>query len=185
MEFDRNRFKQFVIQQFAQNGNGYRIVDDPDAAQFQMIVYVLNLEKASPTAAQQALGQGYQGGAIVGGAAIGAAATRSWVGAGVGGAVGGAAELIAGAAVKDVTYMLVTDVQIKERAAKGVVVRKDTRIDSKVSDAGASRQTSSEVSDRKEYRTRIVTTANKANLTLPEAEELMFQKTAYSMSGFF
>jgi hypothetical protein len=99
--------------------------------------------------------------------------------------VGGAAELIAGAAVKDVTYMLVTDVQIKERAAKGVIVRKDTRVDTKVSDAGAARQTSSEVSDRKEYRTRIVTTANKVNLTLPEAEELMFQKTAYSMSGFF
>jgi hypothetical protein len=185
MEFDRNRFRQFVIQQFAQNANGYRVVDDPDAAQFQMVVYVLNLEKASPTAAQQALGQGYQGGAIVAGSAIGAAATRSWAGAGVGGVVGGAAELIAGAAVKDVTYMLVTDVQIKERAAKGVIVRKDTRVDTKVSDAGAARQTSSEVSDRKEYRTRIVTTANKANLTLPEAEELMFQKTAYSMSGFF
>jgi hypothetical protein len=185
MEFDRNRFRQFVTQQFAQNANGYRVIDDPDAAQFQMVVYVLNLEKASPTAAQQALGVGYQGGAIAGGAAIGAVATRSWVGAGVGGVVGGAAEVIAGAAVKDVTYMLVTDVQIKERAAKGVIVRKDTRVDTKVSDAGAARQTSSEVSDRKEYRTRIVTTANKVNLTLPEAEELMFQKTAYSMSGFF
>jgi len=30
-----------------------------------------------------------------------------------------------------------------------------------------------------------VTTANKANLTLPEAQAPMFTKTAYAMSGFF
>ncbi|MFP5350909.1 MAG: complement resistance protein TraT, partial [Gammaproteobacteria bacterium] len=45
--------------------------------------------------------------------------------------------------------------------------------------------TASEVGDQKEYRTRIVTTANKANLTLAEADELMFKKTAYAMAGFF
>ena len=186
MEFDRRKFKQFVTEQFTTaNDKGYRIIDDPDEAQFLMVVYVLNLEKASPTAAQAALGQGYQGGAIAAGAAIGGAATRSWTGAGVGGLVGGAAELISGAAVKDVTYMLVSDVQIQEKAAKGVMVRRDTRVDTKVSDAGASRQTSSEVSNRKEYRTRIVTTANQANLELPAAEELMFKKAAYSMAGFF
>ena len=185
MEFDRRKFKQFVTEQFTQaNDKGYRIIDDPDEAQFLMVVYVLNLEKASPTAAQAALGQGYQGGAIAAGAAVGGAATRSWGGAAVGGVVGGAAELISGAAVKDVTYMLVSDVQIQEKAAKGVLVRKDTRVDTKVSDAGAARQTSSEVSNRKEYRTRIVTTANQANLELPQAEELMFKKAAYSMVGF-
>jgi hypothetical protein len=186
MEFDRRRFKQFVVQQFTQaNDNGYRIVDDPDSAQFLMVVYVLNLEKASPTAAQVALGQGYQGGAIAAGAAIGGAAAGSWAGAGVGGVIGGAAELISGAAVKDVTYMLVADVQIQEKAPKGVLVRKDSRVSTKVSDAGAATQTSSEVTNRKEYRTRIVTTANKVNLELPEAEELMFKKTAYAMAGFF
>jgi hypothetical protein len=186
MEFDRRRFKQSVVQQFTvANDNGYRIVDDPDSAQFLMVVYVLNLEKASPTAAQMALNQGYQGGAVAAGAIAGAAATQTWAGAGVGGLVGGAAELISGAAVKDVTYMLVTDVQIQEKAPKGVLVRKDTRIDTKVSDAGAARQTSSEVSTRREYRTRIVTTANKVNLEFAEAEELMFKKTAYSMAGFF
>ena len=159
MEFDRRRFKQFVVEQFtAANDNGYRIVDEPDQAQFLMVAYVLNLEKASPTAAQTALNQGYTGGAIAGGAIVGAAATQTWAGAGVGGLVGGAAELISGAAVKDVTYMLVTDVQIQEKAPKGVLVRKDTR---------------------------IVTTANKVNLELPEAEELMFKKTAYAMAGFF
>jgi hypothetical protein len=61
MEFDRRAFKTYVKEQFALNDNGYRIVDDPDAAQFVMVAYVLNLEKASPTAAEAALNQGYLG----------------------------------------------------------------------------------------------------------------------------
>jgi hypothetical protein len=188
MEFDRRQFKKFVSEQFSQfNDNGYRIVDDPSTAQFTMVAYVLNLEKTSPTAAQQALQQGYMGGAVAAGAAVGAMANTSNRGNGIigGGLIGGAAEFISGSLVKDVTYMLVCDVQIKERAAKGVIVRKDSQVDTKISDAGTSRQTSSEVGNQKEYRTRIVTTANKANLKLEEASELMFKKTAYSMAGFF
>ena len=188
MEFDRRKFKQFVSEQFTQfNDNGYRIVDDPGNAQFTMVAYVLNLEKTSLTAAQQALGQGYMGGAVLAGAAAGSLANTSNRGTGMvaGGLIGGAAEFISGSLVKDVTFMLVCDVQIKERAAKGVIVRKDSQVDTKISDAGSSRQTSSEVGKHKEYRTRIVTTANKANLVLEEASELMFKKTAYAMAGFF
>jgi len=188
MEFDRNAFKRFVVSQFAVPGNsGYTIVDDPEAAQFQMNLFVLNLEKTSPTAAEQALGKGYTGGSVAAGAAIGAMANNSnrYNGAAAGGILFGAADLISGSLVKDVTYMLVVDVQIKEKARKGVFVRKDSRIDSKISDAGTSRQTVSEVTNKKEYRTRIVTTANKANLELAEAQDLMFKKTAYAMAGFF
>ncbi len=188
MEFDRNSFKRFVIDQFSAPGNsGYTIVDDPDAAQFQMNVYVLNLEKTSPTAAEAALGKGYTGGAVVAGAALGAMANNSnrYRGAAAGGLLLGAADFISGSMVKDVTFMLVADVQIKEKARKGVFVRKDSKVDSKISDAGTSRQTFSEVSNKKEYRTRIVTTANKANLKLEEAQDTMFKKTAYAMAGFF
>lgn len=186
MEFDRRAFKRFIKEQFTQfNDNGYKIIDDPDKAQFQMIVYVLNLEKTDPTAAEAALRQGYMGGAVLAGAAAGGLTTHSRRGAVAGGLIGGAAEFISGSLVKDVTYMLVCDIQIKEKAAKGVLVRKDTQIDTKVSDAGTSRQTASEVSNRKEYRTRIVTTAEQANLELKDAQELMFKKTAYAMAGFF
>lgn len=188
MEFDRRAFKSFVQEQFGLNDNNYRLVDDPDAAQFVMVAYVLNLEKASPSAAQAALGQGYLGGSVASGAAVGAATSRAgeaWKGAAIGGVAAGAAEFISGALVKDVTYMLVCDVQIMERTKYGAIVRKDSQIDAKVSDVGSSRQTVSEVSNRKEYRTRIVTTANKANLKLEDAQTLMFQKTAYAMSGFF
>ena len=188
MEFDRRAFKNFVKEQFALNDNGYRIIEDPDAAQFTMVAYVLNLEKTSPSAAQAALGQGYLGGSVAAGAMIGAATSSrgdAWKGAATGGVALGAAEFISGALVKDVTYMLVCDIQIKERTKHGAIVRKDTQVDTKVSDAGSSRQSVTEVSNQKEYRTRIVTTANKANLKLELAQDQMFQKTAYAMSGFF
>lgn len=190
MEFDRRAFSNFVKQQFADNENGYRIVDEPGQARFQMLAYVLNLEKASQSAAQSALSQGYVGGgeAIAGagvGAVIGNNQGKTWQGGILGGVAASGASLVGNALVKDVTYMLVCDVSIREKAGAGVLVRKDTQIDTKVSDAGSSQQRVSEVTDKKEYRTRIVTTANKANLKLEEAQELMFDKTAYAMAGFF
>ena len=188
MEFDRRAFKKYVKSQFAQNDNGYRLTDSPKKAQYHMNVFVISLEKTSPTAAEAALKRGYTGdvgaGAALGaasGAEHGGSATRA-VGGGILGALGVTA---ANAFVQDVTFMLVADVQIKEKAGKGVFVRKDTKISAKVSDAGSSTQRVSEVSKHKEYRTRIVTTANKANLDLEEAQELMFDKTAYAMAGFF
>lgn len=185
MEFDRNAFKNFLMEQFAINQNGYRIVDDPSRAHYRLQAYVLNLEKSSPSAAELALRQGYMGGAIAAGAATGYIAGGGAKSTLAGAVVGGAAEVISGSLVKDVTFMLVCDVQISERAKEGAVVRTDTQIDTKAGDSGSERQTVSEVSNLKTYQTRIVTTANKANLKLETAQELMFKKTAYAMAGFF
>jgi hypothetical protein len=187
MEFDRREFKTYVKAKFVENADsGYSVVDDPSQAQFHMQIYVLNLEEASPTAAESALNSGFVG-SIAAGAAVGAVANSSnrYRGAAVGGLLAGAADVIAGSLVKDVTFMLVCDVKISEKVKKGVIVRKDTQISAKVSDAGSSKQRVSEVGNRKEYQTRIVTTANKANLKLEDAQELMFNKTAYAMAGFF
>jgi hypothetical protein len=191
-DFDRHAFSKFIRDQFATNEDGYQIVDDPDQAHFQMLVYVLNLEKASPDAAHAALSRGYSGGGeMVAGALAGAAVGSTThnpngvvAGAVVGGVVAAGASLVANSLVHDVTYMLVADISIREKTA-GALVRKDTSIDAKVSDSGTSQQRVSEVSDKKEYRTRVVTTANKANLQLPEAQDQMFIKTAAAMSGFF
>jgi len=157
MEFDRRAFATFVREQFAQNDNGYKLVDDPDKAQYQMQVYVLNLEKASPTAAETALRQGY----------VGDYDEKEQVSR-------EALDLDFDGKVDQVNYY-----------EKGVIVRKDTQISTKVADAGGSTQRVSEARDRKEYTTRIVTTANKVNLKLEQAQDLMFRKTAYAMSGFF
>lgn len=190
MEFDRQAFSRFVKQQFAGNDSGYRIVDDPDQGHYQMLVYVLNLEESSLSAAQSALQEGYVGGgeavagSVVGGV-VGARSGRAWSGAGIGAVAASATSVVANALVKDVTFMLVADISIRERVSEGVYVRRDTQLTNKASDSGSSQQRVSEVSDRKDYRTRIVTTANKANLKLEEAQNLMFQKTAYAMTGFF
>ena len=192
-EFDRRAFSRFVREQFSSGEAGYRLTDDPAQAHFHMLVYVLSLEKASPDAAQAALQQGYVGGGeVVAGAVAGGVIGRNsnsrvgrYDGAAIGGLAAATGSLVANSLVHDVTYMLVCDVSIREKAGKGVLVRKDTSIDAKVSDGGSSQQRYSEASDRKEYRTRIVTTANKANLDLKEAQDPMFNKTAFAMAGFF
>lgn len=158
-EFDRAKFVTFIQEEFAKNLNAYQLVDDPEAAQFHMQAFVLNLEKSSETAAKLALSQGYLGGSMIAGAAVGAAIDHNnrFRGAGVGGLAAGAADFVASSVVKDVYYMLVVDLQVSEKTAK----------------------------DRQAYQTRIVTTANKANLKLDDAVDPMFQKTAFAISSFF
>lgn len=186
MEFDRRAFKQFVIEEFNHNDNGFRVIDNPDEAQFHMSVYVTKLEKTSPTAAEEALHRG-AGGDIAGGIILGANIASDRRGRGsVGGAIVGAIGVTAAnALVQDVLFYLVADVSIKERSPRGVIVRKDSKLSTKDGDSGSSTQRASEATDLKEYRTRIVTTANKANLEIEEAQPVMFQKTAFAMSSFF
>lgn len=188
MEFDRNAMSRAVKEAFVGNANGYTITDDPDEAQYQLNIFVITLEKASPTAAEVALKQGYSGDVSAGsyaGMVAGANTGHRGNGMVVGGLLGAVATTAANAFVQDVTYLLVADVQVKEKTANGVIVRKDSRISAKISDAGTSTQTVSEAGNKKEYRTRIVTTANKANLDLAEAQDVIFKKTAYAMSSFF
>lgn len=188
LEFDRNAMARAVRESFSGNANGYTLTDDPDEAQYQMNIFVITLEKASPTAAEIALKQGYRGDVGAGvssGIALGVDQHHSVTGGVLGGLLGALGTTAVNAYVQDVTYMLVADVQVKEKAANGVIVRKDTKINAKVSDDGTSTQTVSEATNKKEYRTRIVTTANKANLDLAEAQDPMFKKTAYAMSSFF
>jgi hypothetical protein len=183
MEFDRNSFRTSLSEQLVNSGNGYTLTDDPEKAQYSMSVFVRNLEKTTPSDASSALGAGFQG------AGIGAAASYATGGSGAeaagAGLLVGAFSTAANAFVQDVMYLLVADIQIKERAKKGVIVRRDSKVNSKISDDGATTQTYSEATTQKEYRTRVVTTANKANLELPEAQPLMFEKTAYAMAAFF
>lgn len=145
---------------------GYTIITDPKKAHYWLQVNVLSVDKASPTAAQAALGAGY-GGALTGAAAFGIADT------------------IAGAAVKDVLFMAVTDVEIAERAEDGVIIRQDNQQDAKQGIGGARRQTSTKVSNMSKYRTRVVSTANKVNLQYEEAAPDLTNGLTRSISGLF
>lgn len=173
---------------------GYRITQNPDEAYYRLQANVLSVSKTDPTAAQQALAGGYGGPLLstVGGAAAGAVLgglaggySGAGIGAGVGGLVVGGTELVTGAFVKDVLFMVVTDVQVVEKAAEGVIVRQDNQQNLKQGIGGSQQQTSSEVTKHKKYRTRVVSTANKANLDYEEAAPALAQGLTRSLAGLF
>lgn len=174
---------------------GYRVTQNPDEAYYRLQANVLSVAKTDPTAAQQALAGGYGGplmaalggaaaGASIGGLAGGTYATAG-IGAGAGALVLGGAELVTSALVKDVLFMVVTDVQVVEKAAEGVIVRQDNQQNLKQGIGGSQQQTSSEVTKYKKYRTRVVSTANKANLDYEEAAPALTQGLTRSLAGLF
>lgn len=174
---------------------GYRITQNPDEAYYRLQANVLSVAKTDPTAAQQALMGGYGGPLMAGvagaatGAAIGGLAGGTYAAAGIGAGVGGlalaGAEVVTGALVKDVTFMVVTDVQVVEKAPEGVIIRQDNQQNLKQGIGGSQQQTSSEVTKHKKYRTRVVSTANKANLDYEEAAPVLTQGLTRSLAGLF
>ncbi len=87
IEFDRNSFRTTLTEQITNSGNGYTIVDSPKNSQYTMSVFVRNLEKASPSAAENYLKSGYQGVAV--GTAAGYATGGGYRSAAAGGLIGG------------------------------------------------------------------------------------------------
>jgi hypothetical protein len=175
----------------AMEKKGYRITENPDEAYYRLQANVLSVAKTDPTAAAAALHGGY-GGPVLGGAVAGAAfggAAGGWRGAGYGAAAGGVfagvTETVTGSFVKDVLFMVVTDIQLVEKAADGVIVRQDSQQKLAQGIGGAQQQTTSEVTKFKKYRTRVVSTANKANLEYDEAAPLLTEGLTRALSGLF
>ncbi len=173
---------------------GYRVIDNPDLAHYKLQAQVLSVSKSSPTAAESALNDGF-GGTIVGagtgaisGAVIGGLAggrNGAAIGAGVGGLLGGVIATIADSSVKDVTYVAVTDVLISEKTRNGIVGRRNLQIDNDQGRGGSERQTFAEATNEKRHRTRVVSTANKANLNFEEAAPELTQGLTRSLAGLF
>ncbi|PSJ17571.1 complement resistance protein TraT [Nitrosomonas supralitoralis] len=190
---DKTNFDITATVARAMEGRGYRITNNPKEAHYWLQANILSVDKASPTAAEAALRAGYGGlGSAALGAAVGTAtgaAIDGWSGAGIGGLAGAAAfgivSTIADASVKDVTFMAITDVEIAERIEEGVIVREDRQQDAKQGVGGARRQSSTKVSEMNKYRTRVVSTANKANLQYEEAAVELTNGLARSISGLF
>lgn len=161
--------------------DGYRIVTDPAQAHYMLQANILSLGKLSPSAADKALLGGY-GSGILTGAAIGATTGRG-ENAVIGGLVGGAVSGVANALVKDVTYTVITDVQVSERT--GQAVAQTVRTDLQQGTSTDIKQRSSGSSQWLHYRTRIVSTANKADLKFAEAKPILEQQLAASIGGIF
>ena len=170
---------------------GYMITEDPSRAQFMLQANVLQAGRNSETAAEAAYKDGF-GSVLTGGAA----------GAGVGWALGKAGGhdglLIAGGAilgagiatvvdafVQDVTYSVVADLQVSERANADEIVIQDESFDSDQGSSGVVSQSSNTTSPWKRYRTRVVSVAEKVNLEWYEAAPSIVDGMTRSIAGIF
>ncbi len=164
----------------AVTAKGYQVVTNPDTAGYWIQANILKADKMDLRESLGWLSKGYEGAATA--AALGAGITAynsNSAGATLG--VGLAAGLAADAMVEDVNYTMVTDVQIAERTSTKVqtdnvaVLRQGT--------SGAKVQTSSETGNQHKYQTRIVSNANKVNLKFPEAQPILEDQLAKSISN--
>jgi outer membrane lipoprotein SlyB len=170
---------------------GYRVVTDPDQAHYYLQANVLYVGRSSATANQEALSGGYggaMGGAMAGAALAGATggaygpSGRSVMGAAL---LGGIAETVSGALVKDVYFSIVTDVQIKERLAAGKSAQVNSKHNLTQGTSGSDQVTFSDSSNLRAYQTRIVSTANKMNLEFAEAAAPLRHGLVRALSGLF
>lgn len=159
---------------------GYTILDNPDKAHYWVMLNVKKVGKSDLREVEGYLSQGY-GSAIVGG----------FIGSSIGSGSGKTASTVLGATtgfladalVEDVLYAMVTDLKISEKVKKGVIVNVDSEHNMSNGTSGSSKQTTNEQRDRKDYYTRIVSTANKMNLEFSEAKPELVKGLANVMSG--
>ncbi|MHB1641909.1 MAG: complement resistance protein TraT [Acidithiobacillus sp.] len=157
---------------------GYRVVPYSQA-HYLLQINVLSIGKMSPSAAQQSLTGGY-GGALAG-AAAGGLIGQSYVGAGVGGLVGGIGGLVADSLVKNVTYAMITDVQVGVRSRHAV--QQDTNSNLQQGTSTTTTQNTAKIGHWVDYRTRIVSTANKVNLSFKTALPVLQGQLVHSLGG--
>jgi len=172
---------------------GYAVVDDPRRAHYVLQANVLQAGRSSETAADTAYGGGF-GGPFWGGAAgaaVGYGLGQSGIGvndalgAVGGGLIGSAISTVADAFVQDTTYTIVADVQVSERAAGEAAVSQAETASLSQGSSGTISQSSSGTADVRRYRTRIVSTAEKANLDWPEAAPDLVAGMSRSIAGMF
>ena len=161
--------------------NGWRVTHDMNKAYVLLQVNVLQVGKTNPSALKDSLAQGY--GAGIAGAAAGAVLTNSAGGAVAGGIIVGLGEVIVDASVHNVTYSMVTDVQVSVRAPKGVKVHERVRSDLQQGTSTDVKQTYHQRSDWERYRTRVVSYANQVNLKFEKAAPILTDQLASSVAN--
>ena len=167
---------------------GYKITQDPKKARYMLQGNILKVGKSDLRESKSFLGTGF--GAGLSGAALGAASGYGLTGSSRTGAAlglaGAALGFVGDALVKDVFYVMVTDLQIRERPLDGEVITQTQEADLA---QGSSSKVKQDIKGGKvkwkTYRTRIVSTANKMNLEFAEAQPVLESALSRSMSGIF
>jgi len=168
----------------ALTNRGYKITKDPKEATYMLQANILKVGKSDLKESQSYVGSAFGGGVM--GAAAGYAATGSGRTGAALGLAGAAIGIATDAMVKDNLYVMVTDLQIRERPLEGEVV---TQTQKAYLDQGSSTTTKQDIKggkiEWKTYRTRIVSTANQVNLEFEEAKPALENALVRSISGVF
>ena len=174
--------------------SGYTITDNPDKAHFMLQANVLQVEKSDLGTAESALNAGF-GGAVIGGTIGAIAGSHSTPygyrninsrGAMIGAMWGWLVDTISGAMVKDIVYVMITDLQLKERPQEGEIIKQTQNTSATSGTATRVNQTVSGGNPKwKIYRTRIVSTANKVNLSFEDAQATLENGLTKSIGGIF
>ena len=174
----KNKIKNLLTE------SGFTITQDPDEAKFMLQGNILQVGKSDLRAARDALASGW-GGMVTGAAIAGATggSSRNMMGSGL---LMGALSLAGDALVDDTLFSMITDLQVRERPLAGEVITQSQRT---AASQGTATTMTQNVSggqiNWKTYRTRIVSTANKANLKFEEALPVLEDGLVRSISGMF
>ena len=159
---------------------GYKIVDDPTRAHYWIQANILQVGKSDLRDVNGRNDNGF-------GAAIQGGKLGSLFGDGNGQIaatiVGGLIGVVTDALVSDVVYVMITDLQISEKAKLGVIVNEDNNSSLQQGETAVISQSSHETVDRKKYQTRITSTANQVNLSFEDAQQQLLEGLINSMSG--
>ena len=163
---------------------GYQITTDPNAANQVLQVNILQAGKTNMDNVNSMLGDGF-GGAVAG-AAIGAAvSSNAWAGGGIGGIIGGLTGTIADAVVKDVTYSVTTDVQISIKLPKGVTATQNVQSNLQQGTGTVSSTSYSTATNMQQYQTRVISWADKVNLSFTDAAPTLEKNLAQEIAEIF
>ena len=87
--------------------------------------------------------------------------------------------------VKDVVYIMMTDVQIQQRLAKGVTAHSNTFASVQQGSSTHEMVRLSKTSQFMTYRTRVFSTADKVNLKFEQAKPMLQQQLTHTLAGLF
>lgn len=159
--------------------NGYQVTEDPELAQFMLQANVLKVGKENKEDANSYLEAGFSG------AAIGnVVSSRSDSGKGI--VIGALVGVLAESLVEDTLYTMVTDLQLRERPRDNeVMMQQQNESSTQGSSTTVTQKSNRNSVEWKTYHTRIVSTANQANLDFEDALPLLEDGLIRSISGFF
>jgi len=162
---------------------GYTIVNDPADAWFMLQANVLHVGQTDDDTVNSMVDAGF-GGAVAGGF-LGAATTGRGRGMVAGALLGAAAGMIADALVDDVYFSIVTDLQIRERPLAGETITQTQTYREAQGGTVTKQRIEGAQMEWKTYNTRVVSSANKMNLTYDEAKEPLTEGLVRAIGGIF